>query len=152
MPDEPFKVGEDIEFNPFDEPPDTAVEPIDLTELAVAEELAVSGPVDAEVEKMPGIPKDKVPTVIRCQGCGGELIRDGGWRPPANADAAWKHAVECSLKCTATRTDADVPWGFCPRKGLLFVTGEEKPRDYERRKMKPIPWDGVDRRRPASGG
>ncbi len=92
-------------------------------------------------------PEQKVPTVVRCRECGGHLERIENWRPPEDADAAWRWAVECGFKCIATRGGVDAAWSFCPRTGIAWVMGHRV--DFERRKTGPVPWIGDDRRRSA---
>jgi len=130
--------------NDFDDAPKTDADarPVDLTDLAVAEDLAVSGPPDSALE---AVPRDKTPTKRRCRECGGHVEVDGGWHPPVDADAAWAFAVSCGMACTATRADAEKPWSFCPKKGVAWV--RDSRINYERRKLVAPAWDGKERRR-----
>lgn len=93
----------------------------------------------------PNSEHDDVPTVVRCRECGGPIEIIENWRPPEDAAAAWRWAVECSFACIVTRDGADLRWSFCPRTGQGWVGGMRV--DFERRKSGAVTWDGVEKRR-----
>ena len=120
-----------------------AADPIDMTDMAIAEELAVSGPADSDLEATP-IP-------VRsdgCQECGGALSEVGEWRAPADAGEAWaKWRDGC---CISRARDPASTWTFCPVNAVAWINGER--HDFERRKISAKPrkrqWSGPERRRP----
>lgn len=119
-------------MNDFDEDDTTKThvdgEPVDLTEAARIERGTV-----AEHAKTPKL----VPV---CRECGRDVEPIEDWRPPVDADHAWK---DWHVTCVRTRSAS---WEFCVSTGALWIGNDRY--DFERRKKpRADDWRGEERRR-----